>query len=66
MKTSSRCAKSPVNCLWQDGIHSAGLVISLCNKIRYNKEIDILCLHSGRMYNNLILGIHTMSIWFWP
>jgi hypothetical protein len=25
-----------------------------------------LCLHSDRMYDNLILGIHTMSIWFWP
>jgi hypothetical protein len=38
------------------------LVISLCNKIQYNKDIGILCLHSGRMYDNLILGIHTMSI----
>jgi hypothetical protein len=24
----------------------------------------IICLHSDRMYDNLILGIHTMSIWF--
>jgi hypothetical protein len=39
-------------------------VINCCNKIRYNKEIGILCLHSDRMYDNLILGIHTMSIWF--
>jgi hypothetical protein len=23
-----------------------------------------MCLHSDRMYDNLILGIHTMSIWF--
>jgi hypothetical protein len=43
-----------------------GLVINCCNKIRYNKDIGILCLHSDRMYDNLILGIHTMSIWFWP
>jgi hypothetical protein len=35
-----------------------------CNKIQYNKDIGILCLHSDRMYDNLILGIHTMSIWF--
>jgi hypothetical protein len=42
------------------------LVISFCNKIRYNKDIDILCLYSDHMYDNLILGIHTMSIWFWP
>jgi hypothetical protein len=41
------------------------LEISFFNKIRYNKYIGILCLHSGRMYDNLILGIHTMSIWFW-
>jgi hypothetical protein len=34
--------------------------------MRYNKDIGILCLHSDRMYDNLILGIHTMSIWFWP
>jgi hypothetical protein len=39
-------------------------VINCCNKIRYNKDIGILCLHSDRMYDNLILGIHTMSIWF--
>jgi hypothetical protein len=38
--------------------------MNFCNKIRYNKDIDILCLHSDRMYDNLILGIHTMSIWF--
>jgi hypothetical protein len=44
----------------------SGLVISFCNKIRYNKDIGILCLHFDRMYDNLILGIHTMSIWFWP
>jgi hypothetical protein len=44
----------------------SGLVISFCNMIRYNKDIGFLCLHSGRMYDNLILGIHTMSIWFWP
>jgi hypothetical protein len=37
-----------------------------CNKIRYNKGIGILCLHSDCVYDNLILGIHTMSIWFWP
>jgi hypothetical protein len=40
------------------------VVINCCNKIRYNKDIGILCLHSDRMYDNLILGIHTMSIWF--
>jgi hypothetical protein len=28
--------------------------------------MGILCLHSDRMYDNLILDIHTMSIWFWP
>jgi hypothetical protein len=39
-----------------------GLVISICNKIRCNKDIDFLCLHSGCMYDNLILDIHTMSI----
>jgi hypothetical protein len=44
----------------------SGLVISFCNKMRYNKDIGILCLHSDRMYDNMILGIHTMSIWFWP
>jgi hypothetical protein len=44
----------------------SGCVISCCNKLRYNKGIGFLCLHSGRMYDNLILGIHTMSIWFWP
>jgi hypothetical protein len=44
----------------------SGLVISFCNKIRYNKDIGILCLHFDRMYDNLILRIHTMSIWFWP
>jgi hypothetical protein len=71
MKISSRRAKPPVNCLWQDGVHStvfvlSGLVISVCNNIRYNKDIGILCLHSDRMYDNLILGIHMMSIWFWP
>jgi hypothetical protein len=38
----------------------SGLVIV----IRYNKDIGFLYLHSGRMYDNLILGIHTMSIWF--
>jgi hypothetical protein len=38
--------------------------MNFCNKIRYNKDIGILCLHSDRMYDNLILGIHTMSIWF--
>jgi hypothetical protein len=42
----------------------SGLVINCCNKIRYNKDIGILYLHSDRMYDNLILGIHTMSIWF--
>jgi hypothetical protein len=42
----------------------SGLVINFCNKILYNKDIGILCLHSDRMYDNLILGIHTMSIWF--
>jgi hypothetical protein len=41
------------------------LVIGFGNKIRYNKDIGFLCLHSGRMYDNLILGIHTMSIRFW-
>jgi hypothetical protein len=71
MKTSSRCVKPRVICLWQDGIFFralflSGLVISFCNKIRYNKDIGFLCLHSGRMYDNLILGIHTMIIWFWP
>jgi hypothetical protein len=30
-------------------VHS-GLVISICNKIRYNKDIDFLCLHFGHMY----------------
>jgi hypothetical protein len=40
----------------------SGLVIRFCNKIRYNKDIGILCLHSDRMHDNLILGIHTMSI----
>jgi hypothetical protein len=44
----------------------SGLVISFRNKIRYNKDIGILCLHSDHMYDNLILDIHTMSIWFWP
>jgi hypothetical protein len=39
-----------------------GLVISFCNKIQYNKDIGFLCLHSGRMYDNLILSIHTTSI----
>jgi hypothetical protein len=43
----------------------SGHVISFCNKTRSNKCIGILCLHSDRMYDNLILGIHTMSIWFW-
>jgi hypothetical protein len=43
----------------------SGLVINFCNKIRYNKDIGILCLHSDRMYDNLILCIHMMSIWFW-
>jgi hypothetical protein len=38
--------------------------MNFCNKIRYNKDIGVLCLHSDRMYDNLILGIHTMSIWF--
>jgi hypothetical protein len=71
MKTSSRRVKPLVICLWQDGVHSAvwslsGLVIHFCNKIRYNKDIGFLCLHSGRIYDNLILDIHTMSIWFWP
>jgi hypothetical protein len=42
----------------------SGLVIRFCNKIQYNKDIGFLYLHSGRMYDNLILGIHTMSIWF--
>jgi hypothetical protein len=67
MKTSSRRAKPPVICLWQDGVFFrclflSGLVISFCNKIRYHKDIGFLCLHSARMYDNLILGIHTMSI----
>jgi hypothetical protein len=48
------------------GLTISGLVISFCNKIRFNKDIGFLCLYSGRMYDNLILGIHTMSIWFWP
>jgi hypothetical protein len=43
----------------------SGLVIIFYNEIRYNKDIGIMCLHSGCMYDNLILGIHTMSIWFW-
>jgi hypothetical protein len=25
-----------------------------------------MCLHSSRMYDNLIMGMHTMSIRFWP
>jgi hypothetical protein len=67
MKTSSRHAKPPVICLWQDGVHSdclvlSGLVISFYNKIRYNKDIGFLYLHSGCLYDNLILDIHTMSI----
>jgi hypothetical protein len=71
MKTSSRCAKPLVICLWQDGVFFrylflSGLVISFCNKILYNKDIGFLSLHFGRMYDNLILGIHMMSIWFWP
>jgi hypothetical protein len=40
----------------------SGLVLNFSNKIRYNKDIGIMCLHSDRMYDNLILGIHTMSI----
>jgi hypothetical protein len=40
----------------------SGLVINFCNKIRYIKDINILCLHSDRMYDNLILNIHTISI----
>jgi hypothetical protein len=40
------------------------LVISFYNKIRYNKDIGFLYLNSDRMYDNLILGIHTMIIWF--
>jgi hypothetical protein len=36
-----------------------------CNKIRYNEDIGFPYSHSGRMYDNLILGKHTMSIWFW-
>jgi hypothetical protein len=40
----------------------SGLVISFCKKIRYNKDIGFMCLHSDCMYDNLILGIHTMSI----
>jgi hypothetical protein len=38
-----------------------GLVISFCNKILYNEDIGVLCLYSDRMYDNLILGIHTMA-----
>jgi hypothetical protein len=70
MKTSSRRAKTPGHlpverwCPFRCLVLS-GLVISFCNKIRYNKDIGFLCLHSDRMYDNLILGIHTMSIWFW-
>jgi hypothetical protein len=66
MKTSSRRAKPPVNCLWQDGSIPLFSPLWTCNKIRYDKDIGILCLHSDRIYDNLILGIHTMSIWFWP
>jgi hypothetical protein len=61
MKISSRHVKPPVNCC----LVLSRLVINFCNKIRYNKDIGILCLHSDRLYDNLILGIHTMSIWFW-
>jgi hypothetical protein len=40
------------------------LVISFCNKIQYNKHINFLYLYSSRIYDNLILGIHMMGIWF--
>jgi hypothetical protein len=43
----------------------SGLVITFCNKIRYNKYIGFLYSHSDRMYDNLILTIHMMNIWFW-
>jgi hypothetical protein len=39
------------------------LIINFCNKIRYNKDISFLYLHSDHMYDNLILEIHIMSIW---
>jgi hypothetical protein len=70
MKTSSRRAKPRSSAcgkmVFFRYLLLCGHVISFCNKIRYQKDIGFLCLHSGRMYDNLILGIHTMSIWFWP
>jgi hypothetical protein len=75
MEISSRSLRYPaVNCLWGLVCSAAArresrYSLLYKDNISYNniyiiKTLVFLYSHSDRMYDNLILDVHTMSIWF--